>query len=148
MQPGKPGLSWSGADSRSRQPDSGSPRAKGNRRPRSSGGALKREHQAAVAAGRPWPPERTPQREPEPVLEPESSPAANEEAEGQSGPYDQAGRRDVLLAHVTEAAKRFAGEHAGRAARAEYAAGLKREASAEPEHTAQAEASYEAEIEL
>jgi hypothetical protein len=110
--------------------------------------ALKREHQAAVAAGRPWPPERTPQREPEPVLEPESSPAANEEAEGQSGPYDQAGRRDVLLAHVTEAAKRFAGEHAGWAARAEYAAGLKREASAEPEHTAQAEASYEAEIEL
>ena len=38
-QPGKPGPNWSGADSRSRQPDSGSPRPKGNRRPWWSGGA-------------------------------------------------------------------------------------------------------------
>ena len=38
-QPGKPRPSWSGADSRSRQPDSGSPRPKGNRRPWWSGGA-------------------------------------------------------------------------------------------------------------
>ena len=37
-QPGKPEPSWSGADSRRRQPNSGSPAPKGSRRPRWSGG--------------------------------------------------------------------------------------------------------------
>jgi hypothetical protein len=39
-------------------------------------------------------------------------------------------------------------ESLAREARAEYAARLEREARAEPEHTVQAQASYEAEIEL
>ena len=38
--------------------------------------AIEREHQAAIAAGKPWPPERNPQPEAEPVPEPESSPGA------------------------------------------------------------------------
>ena len=110
--------------------------------------AIEREHQAAIAAGKPWPPERNPQPEAEPVSEPESSPGADQEADGQSGPDDQAARLDRLLGQATEAAQRFTAENAAREARAEYAARLEREAYAEPEHTVQAEASYEADIEL
>ena len=110
--------------------------------------AIEREHQAAIAAGKPWPPERTPRPEPEPVPEPESSPRSEPEADGQSGPDDQAARLDQLVGRAAEAAQRFAAENAGREARAEYAARLEREAYAEPEHAAQAEASYEADIEL
>ena len=110
--------------------------------------AIEREHQAAIAAGEPWPPERNPQPEAEPMSEPESSPGADQEADGQSGPDDQAARLDRLLGQATEAAQRFTAENAAREARAEYAARLEREAHAEPEHTVQAQASYEAEIEL
>jgi hypothetical protein len=49
---------------------------------------------------------------------------------------------------ATEAAQHFAAENADREARAEYAARLEREAYAEPEPAAQAQASYEADIEL
>ena len=110
--------------------------------------AMEREHQAAIAAGKPWPPERAPEPGPERVPEPESSPRSDPEADGHSGPDDQAARLDELLSRVAEAAQRFAAENVGREARAEYAARLEREASAEPEHAAQAEASYEADIEL
>ena len=110
--------------------------------------ALEREHQAADAAGKRWPPQRTPQPEPERVPERESSPRSDPEANDQSGPDNRAARLDQLLAQATEAAQRLAAENADREARAEYAARLEREASAEPEHAAQAEASYEAEIEL
>ena len=106
--------------------------------------AIEREHQAAIAAGKPWPP----QRESGPVRGPESSPGSDPEADGQSGPDDQTARLDRLLAQATEAAGRFTAEKAGREARAQYAARLEREAHAEPERTLQAEASYEAEIEL
>ncbi|MFZ0272488.1 MAG: hypothetical protein WAL34_11630, partial [Acidobacteriaceae bacterium] len=106
---------------------------------------IEREHQVATAAGEPWPPERNPQPEAEPVSEPESSPGACQEADGQSGPDDQAARLDRLLGQATEAAQRFTGENAAREARAEYTARLEREAYAQPE---QAQASYEAEIEL
>ena len=110
--------------------------------------ALEREHQAAIAAGKPWLPERAPEPGPERVPEPESSSRSGPEADGQSGPDDQAARLDRLLGQATEAAQRFTAENAAREARAEYAARLEREAYAEPEHTVQAEASYEAEIEL
>ena len=110
--------------------------------------AIEREHQAAIATGKPWPPERNPQPEAEPVPEPESSPGAGTESDGQSGPDDQPARLDRLLGQATEAAQRFTAENAAREARAEYAARLEREAHAEPEHTVQAQASYEAEIEL
>jgi len=70
------------------------------------------------------------------------------EADGQSGPADQAARLDELLGQAGEADQRLAAENAGREARAEDAARLEREAYAEPEHAAQAEASYEADIEL
>ena len=110
--------------------------------------AIEREHQAAIAAGKPWPPERTPQPEPEPVREPENSPGSDPEAYGQSGPDDQTARLDELLAQATEAARRFTKDKADREGRAEYAARLEREAHAEPERTLQTQASYEAEIEL
>jgi hypothetical protein len=59
-----------------------------------------------------------------------------------------AARLDEMLAQATEAARRSAAGNADREARAEYPARLEREAYAAPEHTAQAEASYEADIEL
>ena len=110
--------------------------------------AIKREHQAAIAAGQPWPPERNSQPEVEPASESENSPGADQEADGQSGPDDQAARLDRLLGQATEAAQRFTAEEPTRKARAEYAARLEREAHAEPEHIARAQASYDAEIEL
>jgi hypothetical protein len=82
------------------------------------------------------------------VREPENSPGSDPEAYGQPGPDDQTARLDELLAQATEAAGRFTKEKAGRAAGAEYAARLEREAHTEPERTLQTEASYEAEIEL
>ncbi len=110
--------------------------------------AIEREHQAAIAAGEPWPPERNPQPEAKPVSQTEGSPGADQEADGQSRPNDQAARLDRLLGQATMAAQRYTAARAVREARAEYAALLEREAHAEPEHTAQAGASYEADIEL
>ena len=110
--------------------------------------AIEREHQAAVAAGKPWPPERRPQPQSEPVREPENSPGSDSEAYGQSGPDDQTARLDELLAQATEAAGRFTQEKADREGRAQYATRLEREAHAGPERAVRAEASYEAEIEL
>ena len=106
--------------------------------------AIEREHQAAIAAGKPWPP----QHESEPVRGPESSPGSDPEADGQPGPDDQTARLDKLLAQTAAAAERFTAEKADREARAQYAARLEREAHAEPERALQTEASYEAEIEL
>ena len=110
--------------------------------------ALNREHRGAIAIGKLWPPEHTPQAEPEPVPEPESSLGSDPEAYGQPVPDDQTARLGELLAQATEAAGRFTAEKADREARAGYAARLEREAYAEPEANLQAEASYEAEIEL
>ena len=110
--------------------------------------AIKREHQAAIAADEPWPPDRNPQPEVEPASESENSPRTDQEADGQSGPDNQAARLDRLLGQTTEAAQRFTAEEPIRKARAEYAARLEREAHAEPEHIVRAQASYEAEIEL
>jgi conjugative relaxase-like TrwC/TraI family protein len=110
--------------------------------------AVEREHQAAIAAGRPWPPEHTPQPESGPVREPENSPGSDQEAHGQSGPDDQTARLDALLAQAAGAAGRFTKEKADRDARAGYAARLERQAHPEPARTLQAEASCEAEIEL
>jgi hypothetical protein len=104
--------------------------------------AIEREQQAAIAAGKPWPPQH------EPVRGPESSPGSGPEANSQTGPDDQTARLDILLAQTAEAAERFTAEKAHRQARAQYAARLEREAHAEPEHALQTEASYEAEIEL
>jgi hypothetical protein len=110
--------------------------------------ALEREHQAAVTAGRPWPPARTPEPEPERMPELDSSPRSGPQADVQPGRPDRAASLDEMLAQATEAAQGLAAENAGREARAEYAARLRREASAESEHTAQLQASYEAEIEM
>ena len=106
--------------------------------------AIEREQQTAIAAGKPWPP----QHESELVRLPQSSPGSDREADGQPGPDDQTARLDQLLAQAAEAAGRFTADKADREARAHYAARLEREAHAEPERALQAEASYEAEIEL
>ena len=106
--------------------------------------AIEREQQTAIAAGKPWPP----QHESGPVRGPQSSPGSDPQADGQPGPDDQTARLDTLRARTAEAAGRFTADKADREARAHYAARLEREAHAEPERALQAEASYEAEIEL
>jgi TrwC relaxase/AAA domain len=110
--------------------------------------AIEHEHQAAIAAGIAWPPERHPQPEPEPMPEPDSTPGAGQAADDRSGPDDQAARLDRLLGQTTQAAQCLTAENATRQARAEYSARLEREAHAESDHIVHAQASYEAEIEL
>jgi AAA domain/TrwC relaxase len=124
---------------------------------------LEQEHQAALAAGTPWPPERKPQPEPAPEPEPEPAagpraatepgnwsepPVASPEAASDFEPDGRAARLDELLARVSEAAQRVAAENAEGTARAEYAVRVEREAQAEPELALQAESPSEAEIEL
>jgi conjugative relaxase-like TrwC/TraI family protein len=110
--------------------------------------AIQREHQAATAVGKLWPPKRTTQHKPGLALEPENSPGSDPETSGHPDPDDQTARLDELLTQATAAAERFTEEKADRQARAEYAARLEREAYAEPERALQPGASYEAEIEL
>jgi conjugative relaxase-like TrwC/TraI family protein len=106
--------------------------------------ALEREHQAADAAGKPWPPQHVP----EPMRGPGISPRSDPQPDGQPGPDGQTARLDKLFAQTAEAAERFTAEKTDREARAQYADRLEREAHAEPGRALLAEASYEAEIEL
>ena len=109
--------------------------------------AIEHEHQAVIAVGKAWPPGRHPQPAAELIPEPERGPGAGQEADGRSGPDDQAARLDRLLGQTAEAGRRLIDENAARKAGAVYAARLEREARAESEHIGQAQAAYEAEIE-
>jgi hypothetical protein len=123
--------------------------------------ALEREHQAAIAAGQPWPPQRTaqaetthaeaaaviarPQRdgyrpEPNPDLEALTrEPAAAKP--GALAPQHKHGGRsarlDALQARADRAARRIAGGNAAREARTHYTARLEREARAQAEPAAE-----------
>jgi conjugative relaxase-like TrwC/TraI family protein len=123
--------------------------------------AIEREHQAALVAGKPWPPEHKPQPEPASEAEPAASPPRTAEPENWSEPpvsspgaasdYEPDGpaaRLDKLLAQASQAAQRVAAENAGRQARAEYAVRVELELRPEPERALQAESPDEAEIEL
>ena len=100
--------------------------------------ALERQHQAAIAAGDPWPPQRTPQ--PEQELRATPAPGVK--------PGNQAARLDQLLGQAADATKRLAAENAEQEASAQYAARIEREAQAEPEPALQARAQEQAEAEL
>ena len=136
--------------------------------------AVEREHQAAVAAGQPWPPQRTAQAKTthgeaaaviarlqrggyllEPNLDPEaptSEPAVADTGAlaPQHEPCGPSARLDALQARADEAVFRIATGNAAREARTQYMARLEREAHAQAEPAAerQAEASDEMEIEL
>jgi hypothetical protein len=60
---------------------------------------IEREQQAALAAGKPWPP----QHKSGPVRGPERSPGSDPKADGQPGPDDQTARLDKLRAQTAEA---------------------------------------------
>ena len=103
--------------------------------------AIIREHQAALDAGQPWPPEQktTPEpSEPEPHEEPASD-------VGQPG--NRAARLDELQARADKAAQRIATDEAEQQASAEYVARIERQAQAEPQPDWSAERD-EAEMEL
>ncbi len=108
--------------------------------------AIGGEHQAAITAGKPWPPSRTPQPGQAPQTRPEADPEPG--LHGQHGPDNQAARLDKLLGHAAEAAERYTVGNAEWQTRAEYSARIEREAQAEPEPAMQAQAPDEAEIEL
>ena len=136
--------------------------------------ALERERQAAIAAGRLWPPRRTaraetthagaaavtarPQRdgylpEPSPDLEARAfEPVAADTGAlaPQHEPGGRPGRLDALQARADEAVYCIAADGAARQARAQYAARREREARAEREPAAerQAEVSEGIEMEL
>ena len=93
-----------------------------------------RQHQAAIDAGQPWPPQRTPEPEPPSTPSPDLMP-------------DRAARLDDLLTRADRAAQRVAARQTERQAGSEYAARIEREAQAEPEAGQQAEARDGAEIE-
>ncbi len=125
--------------------------------------AIEREHQAAVAANRPWPPEKTAQAEgshdearaaierlqrdgylrmpdPEPKA---SEPEPDEPVTDVPGPQPESGssanRLDQLQARASEAAQQIAAEREDLARSSEYQARIEREAQAAPEAHAQAE---------
>ncbi len=136
--------------------------------------AIQREHQAANAAGQPWPPHHIGQAEtthaeaaaviarlqhdgylPEPDMDPQVHtpvPAAADTAPlaPQHEPDDRSARLDALQARADQAAHRIAAGNAEREARAQYTArlGCQAHAQAEPAAEHQAEASDGIEIEL
>ena len=107
--------------------------------------ALDRQHQAAIDAGQPWPPQRVPEPDPEPApkTSPEDQPVPAPPARD-----DRATRLDELLARADQTAQRLAAQQAERQASGEYTARLEREAQAQPEAEQQAEAYGGAEIEM
>jgi hypothetical protein len=135
---------------------------------------LEREHQAAIAAGQPWPPKHTAQAEtkhaeaaaviarlqhdgyrPEPNLDPEiltCEPAAANTAvlTPQHEPGGRPARLDALQARADQAVHRIAAGNAARQARARYTARREREghAQAEPAAGRQGEALDGIEMEL
>ena len=103
--------------------------------------AIARQHQAAIAAGQPCPPQGTP----EPDL---GSAPKDQSVPAQSTQDDRAARLDELLAQADQAAQRIAAQQAERQASGGYAARLEREAQAQSEAEQQAEAHEGAEIEM
>ena len=106
--------------------------------------AIARQHQAAIDAGKPWPPQRTP--EPDPSFAPSPDPGASPQDEPAHD--DRAARLGELLVRADQAAQRVAAHDAERQASSEYAARIEREAQAEPGAVQHAEARDGAEIEL
>jgi hypothetical protein len=105
-----------------------------------AGRAIEREHQAVVATGNPWPPQRKPQPQPQPAP---GGPGTTPEPGNQADPADQA------LAEAREAAQHFIAERQAREARAQYALRVEREAeAAAPEAGMQAQPREDAEIGL
>ena len=106
-------------------------------RPRRSGAALEREHQAVIAAGDPWPPQHAPRPEHEPSV----SVAIDLDLGGQAGRFDE------LLGCAAEAVDRLAAAGCDQKARAQYAARIQRESQAESDSTMQGQVQGEAEAE-
>ena len=111
--------------------------------------ALARQHQAAIDAGEPWPPQRAPELNagPTPKASPKASPE-DEPAPEQPAQQNRTARIDELLARAGKAAQRLAVQQAEQQASSEYAARIEREAQAEPEAGHQAEAGGQAEIKM
>lgn len=115
--------------------------------------AIARQHQAAIDAGAPWPPQRGPgpdslsAPEPEPGSAPKTSPQ-DQSVPARHAQDDRAPRLDELLARAAQAVQCLAAQQAERQASSEYAARIEREAHTEPEAEQHTEAREGIEIEL
>lgn len=107
--------------------------------------AIAGQHQAAIDAGEPWPPQRTSKPDPESASQtsPEDQPVPVQPTRD-----DQAARLDELLARADRAAQRLAAQQAEWQASSEYTARLEREAQGYPEAGRQAEAREGAEVDM
>jgi hypothetical protein len=115
--------------------------------------AIARRHQAAIDAGGPWPPQRTPEPNPSSAPEPDAGPTSKanpavEPAPAKPEQDDRSARLDELLARADQAARHLAAQQAERQASSEFAARIEREAQAQPEAGRQAETRDQAEIEM
>ena len=106
--------------------------------------ALSRQHQAAIDAADPWPPQRALDRDlpAVPGLDPEPSPADEPAYD------DTATRLEDLLAQAARAAQRVAMQEAERQASSDYAARSERDAQAGHEAVQHGEARAGPEMEL
>jgi hypothetical protein len=109
--------------------------------------AIERQHQAAIAAGQPWPPRYEPQADAEPETTPETEPPRKEPATGHDDPD---ARLTEAISDMEEAARHFREEQATQQARTEYAAQVSRQAQTGPaaHATLAAEAPADLEMEL
>ena len=106
--------------------------------------AIAREQQAALDAGKPWPPER---KTPEPSPDPDARRVIEEPAADVGQPGNRAARLNELQARADEAALRIATEETEQQASAEYIARIERQAQAELQPDWSAER-HDAEMEL
>ena len=97
---------------------------------------IARQHQAALDAGEPWPPQRVPLPIPSPAPSPDHM------------TDDRTARLDELLARTEQAVQRFTAQETERQASSEYAARMELEAQTQAEAGQQAQARDEMELEL
>ena len=98
--------------------------------------AIARQHQAALDAGEPWPPQRAPLPIPSPAPSPDHM------------TDDRTARLDELPARTEQAVQRFTAQETERQASSEYAARMELEAQTQGEAGQQAQARDEMELEL
>ena len=109
---------------------------------------IARQHQAAIGAGQPWPPQRAPEPNPSYASEPDVGPTPEASPEDEPAHDNQEARLDELLAQADEAAQRVRAQQAERQASSGYAERMERDAQAGSEAGRQAEALDQAEIEM
>jgi hypothetical protein len=107
--------------------------------------SIESQHQAAINAGQPWPPERQPQAATDPETVPETEAPRPGLAKGND---DVNARITGAVTDIEHAAREFREDQATRLARTGYAARISRQAEAQPEVQATPAAKAPADFEM